>query len=221
MKLVVSHRPKDQLGGSGGRPVRRVYRSSASRGVGPSMSDIFQPLPCGGKLNLRDLFRRHFKLDAAGFVDEDAPAAIGDEKRNVLVCLIGRCAAVPVPDFHALAVADKGSEPLAEAVDAIADAEVEPLEQILRVVRPMERIARPFRLAAGQALVVVVEIEAEVAGPLDPDGERARSHPDEVVVDLDGGVEVCISGKSEMRLSIETPREMLVANGNQTLGGSR
>src|SRR5690606_34224335 len=64
-----------------------------------------------------------------------AVAAVGEMEGDALVRLLTGGSAVGVPDLHGLAVLHQRTEALAEAVDELADAQVELLVHVGRAVR--------------------------------------------------------------------------------------
>lgn len=80
-------------------------------------------------MHLGDAFGADFEIDSAGGIDEYSVAAAGDDEGDIFVGEFGVGAAVFVVDGDTLAVFNDGAETLAEAVDAFADAEAEPLHE--------------------------------------------------------------------------------------------
>ncbi len=97
-------------------------------GGGAVDEEVVELLAGDAELDALDLFRADLKRDQLGVVDKDAVAAVGHVEGNVLVGQLAAGAAVVVPDVDDLAVFDKGGEAFAEAVDALADAEIELLD---------------------------------------------------------------------------------------------
>src|SRR6185503_6579044 len=87
--------------------------------------EVLERLAGDAELHARDVLRADLERDAAGVVDEHAVAARGEIERNVLVGELAARAAVLVPDVDRLAVLDQRTEPFAEAIDGLADAERE------------------------------------------------------------------------------------------------
>ena len=93
-------------------------------------------------------------------IDEDAPAGVGQEERDVLVGLLGAGAAVAVPHLDRLPVLHKRGEALAEAVDVFANGKVEALEEMRCLAAALDGVAGILGAAAGQANAVAQEVEA-------------------------------------------------------------
>ena len=113
------------------RPRGRQRGPSGERGVviqhffgrGPVDDEIVQVLARHAELHALDLLRGDLQRDLLRVVDEDAVAAIGQVKGDVLVRLLAAGAAVLLPQIDDLPVLDERREALAQAVDALADAE--------------------------------------------------------------------------------------------------
>jgi hypothetical protein len=117
---------------------------------GGTVDDVVrQLLGLGAELHAGHRLRADLEGDLAGVVDEDAVAGVRQVERHVLVGLFGGRAAVGVPDVDGLAVLDQRAEPLAEAVDGGADAEVELFAQIVGAAR-VAHDAEALRAAGGQ-----------------------------------------------------------------------
>ena len=122
-----SERPWRRQGGPAGQPCVAVEDVLGRRAVD---DQIFEGLAFDREADLRHEFRADFERHPFRLVDQHAPAAVGEEEGNVLVGLLGARAAVLIPDFDGLAVAGERRESLAEPIHEIADAEIEPFEDV-------------------------------------------------------------------------------------------
>ena len=95
-------------------------------------------------------------------VDEHSVTAVGQVKGHVLISQLTGRAAVLVPHVHHLAVFDKGSEALAQPVDALPH----PQGQLLMDEAPFGGLqhAHSAPAAAGDDALPVLEFDAPVTG---------------------------------------------------------
>ena len=119
--------PRRRQRGPAGQPGVAVEDVLGRRAVD---DQIFEGLAFDREADLRHEFRADLERHSFRLVDEHAPAAVGEEEGNVLVGLLGARAAVAIPDFDDLAVLDERRETLAEPIDEVADAEIEPFEDV-------------------------------------------------------------------------------------------
>ena len=97
-------------------------------------NEVLNVLALNGESYLRNGLACYLKRYLFGVIYKHAVVSGGNIERNGLVALLGACAAVVVPYFNGLTVLHEGGELLAEAVQALADADVQHFAHYCAVV---------------------------------------------------------------------------------------
>ena len=87
-------------------------------------------LTFSGKLYPLDFFTGHFKTYISGIFNENAIAAVGHIKRNVLIGKLRGGSTVCIPHINALTVFHIGCETFSQTVDIFADIKHEGIRHI-------------------------------------------------------------------------------------------
>ncbi len=175
-------------------PVRHERRAAGERGVvredllhiGAADHRIGHLLSGHAELHARDLFGADLELHLARLVHEQAVVVVGQVERHVLVRLLGAGAAVLVPDLDALAVLDEVRETLAQAVDLLADAQVELVGHMQPAVRARHKaLGAPAGVRNALAVIQVCEVDRLAFGDAQRQAPRGEGPRVVGLVDLD------------------------------------
>ena len=139
--------------GKSGIAVQHLFRGRAVD------DEILQVLAFDAELHLRDFLGADFERNALRMVNQHAVAAVSQIERDIFVRLFGAGAAVFVPGVDRLTVAHQRGKALAEAVNGVADAEIQALEHIVAVGFRILHVAVVFQLATGNPHAVAQEIQ--------------------------------------------------------------
>ena len=139
--------------GKPGIAVQHLFRSRAVD------DEVLQVFPFDAELHLRDFFGADFERDALRMIHQHAVAAVSQVERDIFIRLFGTGAAVFVPGFDRLAVTHQRGKALAEAINGVADAEIQTLEHIVAICFGILHVAVIFQLATGNTHAVAQKIQ--------------------------------------------------------------
>ena len=163
------------------RPGRRQCRTPGKPGIAVQHlfrgravdNEVLQVFTFDAELHLRDFLGADFERDALRMIHQHAVAAVGQIERDIFVRLFGAGAAVFVPGVDRLAVAHQRGKALAEAVNGVADAEIQALKHIVTMRFRILHVAIVFQLATGNPHAVAQEIQRPEVAFRDARGQIA------------------------------------------------
>ena len=123
---------------------------------------ILQFLVFHRKLNRLHLLAAHLEAHRAGMVDEHPITTVCIVERYVLICDLAGGPAVLVPHVDGLPVFDHRREPLAKAVDQLADAQIQSRDNIIPAVQTVHH-SHCLRLYAGNLPVPAEEMHLGIS----------------------------------------------------------
>src|SRR5690606_34565305 len=129
----------------------------------PVDDEILKRFPRNAELYFLHLLGSYFKGNSARIIDKYPVSFVRNIKRNVLVSLLGACAAILVPNIHNLAVLHEGGKALSKPVYPFAYRKIQFFTHIYRAAVLLD-MSHGLERAARNALRAAVEIN----GPLRP-----------------------------------------------------